>query len=920
MDGGRVERDAGTDGGPDAGTHPPVDAGMDGGIDPGDGGMDAGDDAGPLEPPVTELPPRLAIPCDDSTLACCAEDGFVERGLTSCGDVRIAEYDCADDGSHALVRYGTPTCTGLDDTCSAAPEHVWFGEWQRIDCPCARDESGVRCLDVAARDADASCAAPDGVRPAGSPCGASEPAGPSFCFEDARVRWDGAFCDPLGRCRPASEGVPAVGAAALHVEEDCAWPDGEVCALRAGDDGPEAICVRPPDWCDSDGPCCDPVAHRLAPSGTECGSAELGEPFCQHGRLVRNVTSRVCAGRTDTCIADERRVEVIEDCAADGGSCLTSETVPGVEVSLCVPVPDAQCAAGACCNLTTYQLMPADTPCGDDRRTVYPSCDDLYTRRGETRVDGCDGVSPTCQRAQILLETSVGPCPSGTLCLGYVAGGNGVCHDPSIRCDPADECCTDAGTVAPQGYACGDSSPYDPPLHEEGTCDADGRRLIRREYPGCTGEDSTTCSTAPEDRSVMNVTTLPCGDGEECAVAPDGVPRCIPIGSSFCTGGSCCDAETGLYSAPGTACGTSAVDEAYRCSPDGSALERRQAFPGCNGSGYCSSSPTYTSWGPWEPVLDCPGAEDCVVTSGEGPHCELVDPDCTAGSCCSGGLIQPAGTSCGIQAELEYDCVGGDVWQRRTDYVCDGASHACPFDATLVDVGEWELREDCAEACRIDTDGRARCYTPSTGGGGGDGGDGSGTACGNACYVGGICPTGSTCLDGICLPTECAGCFDSGRSCNYSPSSCSFFECVTEGGGSGSCYPSEGVLRQENVRVGDVLLSAIEISYRLSVFFGEPTENMSWRYWSSPSGQDIPPSSRIYVAVRDASGRTWYADGSPPLPASEGQWAFNVTASPSWNEWLCGGPTAPTTCLSESEAQALYRDGLCVTGFMVVAP
>ncbi|MCE1190509.1 MAG: hypothetical protein LWX56_15375 [Ignavibacteria bacterium] len=99
----------------------------------------------------------------------------------------------------------------------------------------------------------------------------------------------------------------------------------------------------------------------------------------------------------------------------------------------------------------------------------------------------------------------------------------------------------------------------------------------------------------------------------------------------------------------------------------------------------------------------------------------------------------------------------------------------------------------------------------------------------------------------------------------------------------------------------------IDVRYNLSQMMGEPVVNGSFR-WESKTVSKLSYDVVLWLTVETPAGNTAYIKIDPVVP-KEGEWAYNVSGSPNWNQVLATGwnGTEATGYYSASEAKAFWK-------------
>ena len=130
----------------------------------------------------------------------------------------------------------------------------------------------------------------------------------------------------------------------------------------------------------------------------------------------------------------------------------------------------------------------------------------------------------------------------------------------------------------------------------------------------------------------------------------------------------------------------------------------------------------------------------------------------------------------------------------------------------------------------------------------------------------------------------------------------------------GAVGPGEGEMTKQNVFVGNgCLADSLTVRWDLGSLLGEPTVSGSYKYHGSCQPA---PGFMIWLRV-EYDGGGGYVRLDPAIPSGPGEWGFNVTGVPDWDEVLCGfDGIQRTECHSASAAKEIWTNGR-VTDFAV---
>ncbi|HIN84961.1 MAG TPA: hypothetical protein EYN06_00670 [Myxococcales bacterium] len=393
-----------------------------------------------------------------------------------------------------------------------------------------------------------------------------------------------------------------------------------------------------------------------------------------------------------------------KDCSVSQVCVVNNPTQPGV----CVGSPDCNPAEQCCTENGNYQ--PKGTACGSEAVDAEYKCSGTESGAKvmvKEALPGCTGDSVSCAKFGSYLVWGDWKihklCGAQEFCVESFSNTlPGTC---SSECNPLDECCADDGTFLKQGTKCAE-----PVMDTEYQCSGTGlgnKVQVKNAYRGCTG-NTATCSWGSANYSWTPWETyLQCGITEACKMvwAPNYIGKCV--NATDCKPGTeCCDAS-GVYMAKNAKCGEKLVDTEYGCDKNekGGAIIKRDAYPGCNGSGVCYDFGfSYLNWTPWEPVKQCAPNATCKPNPWDSDPGKCVT-DCDAGtSCCTGkGDYATQSTQCSDWVyKSKYKCSsltekGAAVMIQEGYKGCTGTSTYCSSLNINLYWSKPKLHEQCTK-------------------------------------------------------------------------------------------------------------------------------------------------------------------------------------------------------------------------------
>lgn len=129
--------------------------------------------------------------------------------------------------------------------------------------------------------------------------------------------------------------------------------------------------------------------------------------------------------------------------------------------------------------------------------------------------------------------------------------------------------------------------------------------------------------------------------------------------------------------------------------------------------------------------------------------------------------------------------------------------------------------------------------------------------------------------------------------------------------------PGEGSMSKSDVQIGDCTASNVDVKWNLDSLMGEATVNGSFR-WDGEECE-LPASTAIWLKLEQTNGPgTGWVNIAPVVPEANGDYGYNTTGSPDWEEAVCAFEgTATTSCVTRKEAKTMWKTA-AVTDFVVV--
>lgn len=628
------------------------------------------------------LQPVVGATCDDG-VACTSGDKCDAQG--NCTGAPAAgccksDLDCVSGGPCVAA-----VCNTTNGKCESQPK-----------AGCC--QQGVCC--------DPTTFAP---RVAGTKCGTA-PVKAEWACDGAAVRKREAFagCDGTqpGGC---TSDVLAWGA--WTTTQTC--PQGQACVLQ--DAATPPTCGTAPQ-CTNDGQCndgkictkdvCDKGActHPPENTGVPCGGKAIDTEYqcASKGTIAVRYAVSSCDGVSGVCPETTKAPvwgpwKTWKTCGFNEVCKVADPKQPGV----CTGAP--KCQPGTTCCTGAGEYAAKATACGDKVVDAEAKCEG--TKGGKLLVReakaGCSGGSTSCY-SYVSSYLAWGPwtvkqqCGPKETCEVDYTGSKGSCTKKT-QCTANATCCDSDGFYAAKGSKCGTS-----PWKTEVQCSGSGKGAKiqeRKGWRGCSGA-STYCSSLAENLvwdAWTDVKTCPAA--ALCEVS-FGTAKCV----TACNPTQTCCSDQGEYSPKGTKCGSWSVKSEQKCSGSGkgAAIEQREAWYGCSGSGAsCSYSSGDYAWGPWTVKTQCKAWQSCAVKFSSPSCVSTCDP--TDACCDATGEYEKSGKQCSQSASTtETKCSGpgqgGKILERKGYRGCSGTSAYCSYLSEHYWWSPWTEKKACAAA------------------------------------------------------------------------------------------------------------------------------------------------------------------------------------------------------------------------------
>lgn len=120
--------------------------------------------------------------------------------------------------------------------------------------------------------------------------------------------------------------------------------------------------------------------------------------------------------------------------------------------------------------------------------------------------------------------------------------------------------------------------------------------------------------------------------------------------------------------------------------------------------------------------------------------------------------------------------------------------------------------------------------------------------------------------------------------------------------------PGVGEMTKHNVVISPdgCIADSLTVRWKLDSLLGEATVNGTYKYEGT-----CEPHHSFFVWLRVDAANTWgVVKVDPASPDRPGEWGFNVTGSPPWDEALCGyRETERFVCHPRNDAVRIWKAG-----------
>ncbi len=473
-----------------------------------------------------------ATVCKAGTDTCCEANGTYSPKGKACGTLTVAsEYKCDSDlpGGKVLVRKATSGCTGSSTLCSASSANYAWGDWTTYKACLASEMCSVTsvsspgtCKAATQCVAGSQCCSALGTfAPTGTLCGKGATTEYQCSGSNIQVRKN------FSTCAGTSTGCFGTSAFSTWTTVS-ACPVGQTCTAGSTKATPPTCKEPAPDLCKQ--------TDKWEATETTSASLDLGV-FSDSGSAVFIDPSVLLQSPTDK---DYLKYSITDD---------TNLYDPQVYVTWTALKPVKVCAYYRCSS------GPNGTDCLD---VSCPFGSDAYqnTAVSGAKVNGC--CKTAASGTLSYFPDATGMDETGTVFLN-LTNADTSCQSVSVKigfgattvtkCSPGNTCCTNKGTYAASGTACGTSTK----AQYRCTTVAGVNQAQKQTSVGSCAGTSTTCNTTATNWGPWALET-PCVGPEFCAVG-------LPTSTAVCVAGKpgSCAGSCGKQSKDGCYCDSSCL-------------------------------------------------------------------------------------------------------------------------------------------------------------------------------------------------------------------------------------------------------------------------------------------------------------------------------------------------------------------------
>ncbi|MCO4764149.1 MAG: hypothetical protein KC502_21740, partial [Myxococcales bacterium] len=482
--------------------------------------------------------PVITQKCSPNTQCCTSTGTWATQG-TKCGTIKLStEYKCSSTlkGSDVMSRYSHPGCTGSSKTCSTATANrAWSGWTKTKDCKSPskcqvtdKTKPGICTATTVCKPGTTCCTEAGDWASQKSKCGTFPVKKIYSCSSEAKggsVLVTESFGGCTGGNATCSYSSTNLHTAAPKTYKKCST--SQVCNV--------ADPTKP-------GICSDPVNALCTKKDPYEGGTSISK---SHYLGIFSDTAATKILNPKVHFKSESDRDYFNYRISDSGS---SSSQPTVRIEWSAPQKVRVCAYYRCekgvggknCNQIKCPTGTTSGTSGTASGTIGNGCCTI-----NAAASGVLAFQPSLPSSSTSLAGRV---------YFDVKNAAPICQEAAVKlvfgkktatqCKPGTQCCTSAGTFAPQKTKCGSS-----PAKTEYKCSStapSGNVIRRQAWRGCTGK-STTCSVSSTNYTWTSWSTYKnCTSAETCVVSSTSLPGiCKPLVDTLCSKTD--KYETGTY-------------------------------------------------------------------------------------------------------------------------------------------------------------------------------------------------------------------------------------------------------------------------------------------------------------------------------------------------------------------------------------
>jgi len=123
--------------------------------------------------------------------------------------------------------------------------------------------------------------------------------------------------------------------------------------------------------------------------------------------------------------------------------------------------------------------------------------------------------------------------------------------------------------------------------------------------------------------------------------------------------------------------------------------------------------------------------------------------------------------------------------------------------------------------------------------------------------------------------------------------------------------PGKGSVSRQGFEVGNCAVDRMTVKYKLDSLLGEPTVAGTYR-WAGDGSCELHYSTTVWLKL-EAGNSHGYVHLAPVVP-DPGEWGYNTTGSPDWDEAVCGYKgTEKGRCMTPDQAKHMWKNARVTT-------